>query len=121
MGTRNDMSVSAHKPVGNKFLSMGDDAVVQMVENYWKSLCGVRHSYNLHNPDSIILGDEMGFPYESLPNIVGAAANPWGKSYGKEKNEFTILFFFTGGRKLSVWFIFKGEFGKTLDKSSAYK
>ena len=94
MGTRNDMSVSAHKPVGNKFLSMGDDAVVQMVENYWKSLiCGVRHSYNLHNPDSIILGDEMGFPYESLPNIVGAAANPWVKSYVR-----------TGRRKTSARF-----------------
>ena len=123
MGTLYDMSVSAHKPVGNKFLSMGDDAVVQMVENYWKNLCGARHSYNLHDPDSMILGDEMGFPYESLPkyiyDIVGAAANPWVKSYGKEKNEFTVLFFFTGaGRKLGVWFIFKGEFGKTLDKSS---
>ena len=80
--------------------------------------------YGLHDPDSIILGDEMGFPYESLLkyikfyDIVGAAANPWVKSYGKEKRVHSSLFFFTGGcRKLGVWFIFKGEFGKTLDKS----
>ena len=77
---------------------MGDDAVVQIVENYWKNLCGARHSYDLHDPDSIILGDEMGFPYESLPkyiyDIVGAAANTWVKSYGKEKRVHSSLFFY---------------------------
>ena len=40
-----DMSVSTHKPVGNKYLSMGDDTVVKIVENHWKNLCGARHSY----------------------------------------------------------------------------
>ena len=83
MGTLYDMSVSAHKPVGNKFLSMGDDAVVQMVENYWKNLCGARHSYNLHDPDSIILGDEMGFPYESLPKYIYDNSWSCGKPVGE--------------------------------------
>ena len=79
------MSVSAHKPVGSKYLSMGDDAVVQMVENYstWKNLCGARHSYDLHDPDSIILGDEMGFPYESLPKYIYDNSWSCGKPVGE--------------------------------------
>ena len=115
---------TARHPTLRKAKDCDLDALVAKIMKYWHDVTTARILYSLgEDYDSLIFNDEMSFPFEVHASYIYeqlGISRAWVKSLGFEKMCVTVLFMFTGsGRKLGVWFVFAGEHGKRLAKSSS--